>query len=179
MLGRKNSIAVGLQKIFPNLIIWHCANHRVELAVHDTRNEVQGVSSFHLFFDKLYSIYSMSPNNQLQLNQCAWALGQRLCKIGKIFIIRWVASSLKTVKAVWDGYRPLENHFTEAATDATRDSKERAKYKGLCNILTSCEFIRYLGIMYDALTELFELSLLLQKREMTLPDADRAIKRTV
>jgi hypothetical protein len=133
MLGRKNGVAVGLQKIFPNLIIWHCANHRLELAVHDTRNEVQGVSSFHFFFDKLYSIYSMSPKNQLQLNQCQWALGQRLCKIGKIFTIRWVASSLKTVKVVWDGYRPLENHFTGAATDATRDSKKRENCKGLCN----------------------------------------------
>jgi hypothetical protein len=70
----------------------------------------------------------------LQLNQCAWALGQRLCKIGKIFTVKWVASSLKTVKAVWDHYRPLENHFTEAATDATTGSKETAKYKGLCNI---------------------------------------------
>jgi hypothetical protein len=115
----------------------------------------------------------------LQLNQCAWTLGQRLCKIEKIFTIRWVASSLKTEKAVWDGYRPPENHFTEAATDATRDSKERGKYKGLCNILTSCEFIRNSGTMYDALTELSELSLLLQNREMTLPDADRAIKGTI
>jgi hypothetical protein len=67
----------------------------------------------------------MYPKNQLQLNQCAWALGQRLCKTGKIFTTRQVASSLKTVKAVWDGYRPRENHFKEAATDATRDSKER------------------------------------------------------
>jgi hypothetical protein len=33
--------------------------------------------------------------------------------------------------------------------------------------------------MYDTLTELSELSLLLQNKEMTLPDADRAIKRTV
>jgi hypothetical protein len=32
--------------------------------------------------------------------------------------------------------------------------------------------------MYDSLTELSELSLLLQNREMTLPDVGRAIKRT-
>jgi uncharacterized membrane-anchored protein YhcB (DUF1043 family) len=80
----------------------------------------------------------VSAKNQLQLDQCAWALDQRLCKIGKIFALRWVASSVKTVKALWDGYRPLENHFTKAATDATRDCKERAKYKDLCTILTSC-----------------------------------------
>jgi hypothetical protein len=80
----------------------------------------------------------MSLKHKLQLNQCAWALGQRLCKIGKIFTIRWVVSSLQTVKVVSDGYRPLENHFTEATTDVTRYSKERAKNKGLCDILTSC-----------------------------------------
>jgi hypothetical protein len=60
MLGRRNVVAVGLQKIFCNLIIWHCANHRRELAVCDTKNEVQGVSSFHVIFSKLYFIYSMS-----------------------------------------------------------------------------------------------------------------------
>jgi hypothetical protein len=60
-----------------------------------------------------------------------------------------------------------------------QETKERAKYKGLCSILTSSKFIRNLGIMYDALTELSELSLSLQNREMALPDADRAIKRTV
>jgi hypothetical protein len=52
----------------------------------------------------------------------------------------------------------------KAATNSTRDSNERAKYKGLCNILTSCEFISNLGIIYDELTELSELSLLLQNR---------------
>jgi hypothetical protein len=46
----------------------------------------------------------------------------------------------KIAKADWDGSRPLENCFTEAAADATRTCKKRAKYRGLSNILTSCEF---------------------------------------
>jgi hypothetical protein len=57
IMGLKNGVAVGLQKIFPNLIIWHCANHTQELAVHDTGNEVQGVWSFHVIFDKLYKYF--------------------------------------------------------------------------------------------------------------------------
>jgi hypothetical protein len=45
----------------------------------------------------------------------------------------------KIAKAIWDGSRPLENCFGEAAADATRACKKRAEYTGLCNVLT-CEF---------------------------------------
>lgn len=79
--------------------------------------------------------------------------------------IRWVASSERTVKAVWESYRVLQVHFSSAANDVTtRDSSERAKYKGLHDVLTSVPFVLNLGVMYDALTELSDLSRMLQER---------------
>jgi len=69
----------------------------------------------------------------------------KLLHIGKIFTIRWVASSEKTLKAVWNNYVPLFDHFSKAANDIKRDSKERSKYVGLKRILTSVEFVTNLG----------------------------------
>jgi hypothetical protein len=60
------------------LIIWHCANHRLELAVNDTRDELQGLAHFQLFFHKICSVYSMSPKNEAQLRHCAAELGEKL-----------------------------------------------------------------------------------------------------
>ena len=107
---------------------------------------------------------------------CSSNLDKRLKKVGKIFTIRWVSSSLRTVKAVWDGYSALAKHFSEAKEDKLRKSRERAKYEGLCKYFTSYQFVMNLGIMHDALTELSELSLYLQRQNITLPKANTQIK---
>jgi hypothetical protein len=121
----------------------------------------------------------MSPKNQRELTECSSSLSQKLKTIGKIFTIMWVASSCRAVKAVWDSYSALSTHFSQAQEDTTRDSKERAEYQGLYKLLTSTQFVMNMGTMYDALRELSELSLELQKREMTLPDANSAISRKI
>lgn len=93
--------------------------------------------------------------------------------------MRWVASSERTVKAVWESYKALQAHFSSAASDVTRDSTERVKYKGLNDVFTSMSFVFSLGVMFDALTELSDLSSLLQKRDMMLPEADKLLARQV
>jgi len=77
-----------------------------------------------------------------------------LLKIGRVLDVRWVASSLRTVRAVWVSYPALYNHFSQAATDVSLDSKERAQYNGLAAKLSSSTFLLNLGLMYDALEEL-------------------------
>jgi len=179
MLGRKAGVGVLLQKIFPDLIIWHCCNHRLELAVSDTIKEVQGLNHFQCFFEKLYSLYHQSPKNMTKLNACAASLESRILNIGKIFTIRWVASSFRTVRAVWNNYVALHKHFQESSVDYKRDGKERSKYLGLNNMLTSKDFVFHLGMLYDVLNELSDLSLQLQKRDLGLAKAHTMIDRTV
>ncbi|KAJ4944294.1 hypothetical protein JOQ06_012838 [Pogonophryne albipinna] len=179
MLGKRTGVATQLCSKFPSLFVWHCSNHRLELAVGDVVKEVSGLNHFQIFFDKLYSLFHASPKNQRQLAQCAQAVGQRLLVIGRVLSIRWVASSERSVRAVWENYRVLHDHFTNAANDTSRDSRDRAKYKGLDDVLTSATFVSNLGLMYDALTELSDLSRQLQKREMTLPTADRLLTREI
>lgn len=40
IIGKNSGVATRLKKMFPNLIIWHCSNHRLELAVNDVVNAV-------------------------------------------------------------------------------------------------------------------------------------------
>lgn len=179
MLGKKAGVASKLCSKFPGIFVWHCLNHRLELAVGDVIKEVSGLNHFQIFFDKLYSLYHASPKNQRELGQCAQEVGQRLLMIGRVLSIRWVASSERSVRAVWQNYRVLHDHFCKAANDTSRDTRDRAKYKGLDDVLTSVAFVSNLGLMYDALTELSDLSRQLQKREMTLPEADGLLSRVI
>lgn len=105
----------------------------------------------------------MSLKNTSELNECAVSLEQQLLVIGKVFTIQWVASSYRTLKAIWNNYEALYKHFSFASTDTSRESRERAKYDGLKTILTSKKFVHNLGILYDELMKLSDLSLQLQK----------------
>ena len=60
-----------------------------------------GLRPFSSVFEKLHSIYSRSPKNQHKLDDCAEEIGH----------VRWVASSYRTVSAVWNNYQSLYMHF--------------------------------------------------------------------
>lgn len=180
MTGRVSGLATLLRQEFPSLIFtWHCLAHRLELAVGDTVREVGGINHFKIFLDSLYSTYSMSPKNTRQLLTCANELGLQLRKIGKMLDTRWVASSFRTVGAVWNDFKALSQHFLKASTDSTRDSKERSKYVGLHGKLTSYSFVNDLAIMLDALRELKDLSESLQHTDMTIVRANQLVQRQV
>ncbi|ROL46651.1 E3 SUMO-protein ligase KIAA1586 [Anabarilius grahami] len=91
--------------------------------------------------------------------------------------IRWVASSFRTVKAVWTMYAALYNHLTAASRDVRRNSSERRMYDGLAAKLSSVAFVKNFGLMMDALEELKNLSEALQARYITLSHSVNLIKR--
>jgi hypothetical protein len=68
-------------------------------------------------------------------------------------------------------------HFTIAKDDSSRDKKDRSMYEGLLKKITIAEFVLYLGLMCDALQELSEVSLELQKCSINLYGANNKIKR--
>ncbi len=179
MLGCKSGVAARLQTLFPNIMVWHCSVHRLELAVGDVMKEMGAINHFKILMDKLYSLYSSSNKNRMELKEAADSLDNQLCKTGWVLDNRWVASSFRTVEAVWRNSPALHKHFPQAAEDASHDSMTRESYNGLVKRLSSYAFINNLGLMHDALQELSELSLELQKRDCTIIMAHKAICRQI
>jgi hypothetical protein len=179
MTGSKSGVAARLKFQFPLLISWHCFNHRLELSVGDAVKCCTEVNHFKSFMDLLYSTYSMSPKLHRELTECAADLEVQLNKIGRVLDVRWVASSCRTVRAVWRSYEALHSHFSSKVTDNTLDSKEKAKFTGMVKKMENPNFITNLGLMFDALEELADLSLSLQKADVTLPAAIKLIARQV
>lgn len=173
MIGHKSGVSAVLLSEYPNLILWHCANHRLELSVGDVANEVTGVNSFKVFMDSLYALYSQSPKNQEQLKECAADLEVQLRKIGRILDTRWAASSLLSAKAVWQSYPALAAHFAQP------HGSQQAKYDGLLNSITSPNFLKNLAAMLDALTEVSSLSLALQNRQTGLIESHHLIQQSI
>ncbi|XP_050505351.1 E3 SUMO-protein ligase KIAA1586-like [Diabrotica virgifera virgifera] len=179
MLGKHSGVAKRFSTLYPDIIVWHCLNHRLELASGDAVSEVAGVNHFQIFMDKLYSLYSASPKHKRELKDCAQELDIQMNKIGRVLSTRWVASSFRTVSAVWFGFQALANHFSKAINDPDRTSTEKSKYSGLLNRLTSQSFLLNLAFMFDILAELALLSESLENRNTSIVYADKLINRSV
>uniref|UniRef100_A0A3B3IFA6 DUF4371 domain-containing protein n=1 Tax=Oryzias latipes TaxID=8090 RepID=A0A3B3IFA6_ORYLA len=168
MLGVKSGVGKLLKDDFPSIVLWHCLNHRLELAVDQALDKTGGTKDFQAFLDSLYSLYSQSPKNMRELSECAHNLHITLKRIGRVFSVRWVASSWRAVNAVWQSYSALAQHFQKASED---NSRERAKFSGLLSKLCTVHFLKSLALMVDVLTELKNLSEILQNRKTTIPKA--------
>ena len=46
MIGRSSGVGTRLKNFFPNIIIWHCLNHRLQLALYDSVNDIKHVNHF-------------------------------------------------------------------------------------------------------------------------------------
>jgi hypothetical protein len=57
MFVSRGGVSKLFKDTFPSIILWHCANHRLELSVHDTIRDVAGTNRFKSFLDKLYVVY--------------------------------------------------------------------------------------------------------------------------
>jgi hypothetical protein len=140
---------------------------------------VHGVDKFVSFVQSLHTLYSMSPKNLLELKNISVELGEQIAKIGKIFDVRWVASSLRTVSAIWKSYASLYHHFYNMSKNESMTSANRAKLSGLARKLQSPQFLLNIALMNDVLNEISPLSLLLQNQQSSLASADHYVKKTI
>lgn len=180
LLGKRNGVAIRLKEKYPLIFSWHCLNHRLELAVGDTLNDITATNHFKLFLDSLYTLYSRFPKNQVELKEHCKSLNKIFLKIGKVLDVRWIASSFRTISVIWKIYPALYNHLVQASQDKFLDGKIKSKYSlRLSKHLKSIQFLLDLALMCDILFEISQLSLDLQKQDMSLLQADVLIRRTI
>ena len=112
MLGRNSGVGARLKKDFPNIVIWHCLNHCLQLALDDSVNDIKQMNHFKIFMDKIYTIFHQSNKNQMQLYNISEKLGLEILKIGRVLGPRWAACSLRSATAVWRAYPALYKYFS-------------------------------------------------------------------
>jgi hypothetical protein len=180
MTGQNSGVASHFQRKYGTEKIerFHCVAHKLELAVEDALKSVTSTNHFQIFIQSLYNLYSQSPKNQRELSQAAAETETQLLRISGIFTVRWVASSFKSVRAIWRDFPALHQQLCRAAVDPLRSSTEKAKFSGLCKKLTSVSFIHDLAIMKDVLRELSSVSLKLQQQKISVTQSLACIYST-
>ncbi|XP_015675691.1 E3 SUMO-protein ligase KIAA1586 homolog [Protobothrops mucrosquamatus] len=69
MLGRKSGVSTRIAEEFPNIIIWHCLNHRLPLVLDDSIKEIKQVNHFKICINKIYTIFHQSNKNPIELTK--------------------------------------------------------------------------------------------------------------
>ena len=69
MVGSHSGVAKKVQQAFPNVVLWHCFYHHLELAIGDAISEVSGINHFKILFYKLCHIYHSSAKNKQELEE--------------------------------------------------------------------------------------------------------------
>lgn len=90
-----------------------------------------------------------------------------------------MVSSFCSVKAVCRSYEALYRHFENAAGDQTRNNIGRQTHRGLARCMQSKAFLCDLGLMYNAMSELANLSQELQAHSIILLRADQLLKCSI
>ncbi|XP_058049428.1 E3 SUMO-protein ligase KIAA1586-like [Ahaetulla prasina] len=168
MLGRKSGVSTRIAKEFPNIIIWHCLNHHLQLVLDDSIKEIKQVNPFKIFIDKIYTIFHQSNKNQIELTKISEQLGIEIIKFGRVLGPRWAACSLRSTLAVWRAYPALHQYF-----------HTNEKYSGMAARLENIFFMNVLALMIDILNEIALLSTALQARNIDIIKAEKLVIRSV
>ncbi|XP_070599993.1 E3 SUMO-protein ligase KIAA1586 homolog [Erythrolamprus reginae] len=168
MLGRKSGVSRRIAKEFPNIVIWHCLNYRLQLVLDDSIKEIKQVNHFKTFIDKIYTIFHQSNRNQIELNKISEQLGIEIIKIGSVLGPRWAACSLRSTLAVWHAYPVLHHCF-----------QSNEKYLGMAARLENIYFITDLALMIDILNEIDLLSNELQAKNVDITKAEKLVMRSI
>uniref|UniRef100_A0A2K5RGT8 Zinc finger protein 451 n=1 Tax=Cebus imitator TaxID=2715852 RepID=A0A2K5RGT8_CEBIM len=167
ILGRKSGVTTKLLENFPEIIIWNCLNHRLQLSLDDSISEIKQINHLKIFLDKIYSIYHQPNKNQTKLlGTVTKELETEIIKIGRVMGPKWAACSLQAATAVWHAYPVLYVHFSHS-------------YSGLAKRLANINFLQDLGLMIDILEEFSVLSTALQSRSTNIQKAQKLIKCTI
>ena len=176
--GRKSGVGALFVNKYPKIIVWHCLAHRLELSISDVKSSFDQFDEIVSVLKIVYAFYSQSPKNTDEIKKISKDLGTSFKKIGKIFTIRWAASSHATIDAVLKNLEALKQHFqTKSILEKDGTKKQNLKY--VLESLRSETFVRNLKIIRLALEETSALSLQLQSKNMTLALGHKSIMNTV
>ena len=118
---------------FPDIVLWHCLNHRLQLAVGNALNATSATNDLQSFLESLCSYIASHRRTRENLVAVPMICISASKRIGKVFTILWVASSFRAVSP--HSFAALAQHFQNASKNETRQSAEKARFQGLLSKL--------------------------------------------
>ena len=162
MLGRHNGVAALLRRKIPHLTEQHCVAHREDLGIDDAWKDVPLMREVETLLRSVYNMFSRSAVKKGKFEALAEVLDQDTLSFRPLNEVRWLSRN-QAVNAVLRNYTVLEEYCKTAYSD---DGDPVAKY--CYKKLSDPKYKVTLTALGDVLSELAQLCLSLQKRNLTV-----------
>lgn len=171
MTGAKNGLVAKLKEVHPELIGVHCIAHRLELAFRDVFKKDKMYSQLSTLLLGLFYFYKNSSKQRKCLRECIKVLGINGTLPHKINSTRWLPHMKRALENLFRTFPAFLSQLQNA-------SHVNPKAEGLAKMLCNLQILAFASILEDIVKPLARLSLMLQRKDLTLADARDAIFAT-
>ena len=141
-LGKYNGALTLMARERPWLILIHCMNHRVELAIKDMVKSTDKFEECDKFYNTIYNLFKNSGKLKSETKEACEALNISYYRLSKIHGTRFVNHRRRGFTALLHDWPALTTCFTNALSRGTGSRPEtRAKIKGVLGKLKDYRFL--------------------------------------
>ena len=167
-LGNRAGIATRIKADVPHLVITHCVAHRLELAANNAIKHHKVMREIQDILQHIHKHYHYSPKALRELKLLADALEEKVLKPTNLSGTRWLPYIEKALEVLTKNFRVILAHFEHIveSRSGTADVQGRAKF--VSKKLKDYTFLNLTFFMRDVLKILSQLSLKMQRDDLTL-----------
>ena len=166
MLGALNGVATRLTNQAKHIITVHCCAHRLELAIKDLWKDLPYLDEMDTVLKESYNFYKLSRTNWIGLQDAGKALTMTVKRPIKLHGTRWVAHHYRALSAVHHNWPAMIVHLEDVRSNGDKSKRDHAA--DLLDQLRSLTFICIMNFMMVYLTAMKELSLTMQRNDITV-----------
>ena len=165
MLGAINGVSTRLAREANHIVTIHCCAHRLELAIKDLWKSLPYINDMDQVIQEAYNFYKISRTNWTGLQETAAALGMEVKRPVRLHGTRWVAHHHAALSAVYNNWPAMIVHLEDVHSNNAAGKTKREK---AVDMLRAISFIYIMNFMMVYLAIIKELSLTLQKNDLTV-----------
>lgn len=161
----------------PWMIKFHCANHRIELAVKDVFSD----SAFNEVDKQYLAIFNLLKNSgalKSEVKSAAKALDISCYTLPKITGTRFVSHRRKAYTRFLNMWPALITAFDNAVAHRKMKAETKAKISGLLKVLRNYEFVMLTCAYVDILEKITPLSLVYEKDNLLVTEVKPSLSTT-
>ncbi|KAK6168448.1 hypothetical protein SNE40_020979 [Patella caerulea] len=160
------------------LLTFHCANHRLELALKDAMKDIPFLSETHELLNGIHNFYENSNLQSRMLKDTGDLMGVKIiahpCATGT----RWVAHHERALAAIDRNYIANVAQLQECHLDKSQRQETRSKAAGLRDKLLDVNIVIFMFvILRPLLAVITSVSCLLQTNDLSIDSLASTIRR--
>lgn len=179
-LGKNHSVTALLKKDVPHLVVMHCVNHRLELAVLSAlkNKEAAVFADIKSVLLLLHKHYHYSAKALRELQSLTEAMEVKMLRPANLEGTRWMPHLSRSLAILLkpDTYRVFVTHFEDIVQSKKGSADVQGRAKNILKHLKSQKLLHFMHFLQDVLEVLSDLSNQFQRDTCSIPDTLDALE---